>query len=373
MKIKMMVMKMGNVKQLQNALLVTAGSILFQSSALSHHGTAGQFDASRVVEVSGVITNIAYVNPHSYVYFDVEAEDGQVKNWNCELRSSSILNRSGWSVDMFSTGTEVDIVGVPARRDPEGCYVETISFNGGPAIERYAQLEEGQFEVNTARPNVTSWGDPNFSGYWAAEQRLYGVISNTYSGDDNGLRADGQLTEAARLGGVGMLQLTEAGQAAKDAVIGGDDSVTGRLDCSPRNFYNDWTFDQLTNEIIQDQDKIILKQGFMSTERTIYLGMEEHPEDLEPSWNGHSIGYWQGDTLVVDTIGFTEFITVGGARSNQFRATETFILDTERGAIVRTYEGEDPLYWPEKQTGEQIVFLTDYPYEPYGCDDRAFE
>ena len=32
----------------------------------------------------------------------------------------------------------------------------------------------------------------------------------------------------------------------------------------------------------------------------------EHPRNLLPTWNGHSIGHWEGDTLVVDTIGFND-------------------------------------------------------------------
>ncbi len=36
--------------------------------------------------------------------------------------------------------------------------------------------------------------------------------------------------------------------------------------------------------------------------RQIYLDGREHPKDLDPSWTGHSIGKWDGDTLVIDTV-----------------------------------------------------------------------
>jgi hypothetical protein len=38
--------------------------------------------------------------------------------------------------------------------------------------------------------------------------------------------------------------------------------------------------------------------------RQVFLDGREHPKDLNPTWLGHSIGHWEGDTLVVDTVGF---------------------------------------------------------------------
>ena len=52
--------------------------------------------------------------------------------------------------------------------------------------------------------------------------------------------------------------------------------------------------------------------------RSIYVGMKAHPADLDPTWNGHSIGRWEGKTLVVDTVGLNDRVSHlpfgGGAR-----------------------------------------------------------
>lgn len=335
---------------------------LSSTSLMAHHGTNGQFDASKTLNLSGVITDVAYVNPHAYVYLDVTGEDGEVANWNCELRSASVLNRSGWKKEMFATGTKVDIFGAAARRDPNGCYVETISFNGGPAIERYAQIEEGMLEPETGRPQLTPWGVPYIGGDWAATQRLHGTIT-------------GPNPTAPAMGGNrgGGIQLTAAGQAARDSNVQEGDNVTGRLDCEPRDFFRDWIFDQIPNGVYQEEDKIVLKYGFMSTKRTIHLNMEEHPEDIEPSWAGHSIGRWEDGELIVDTVGFTQVTTSRLTRSEEYKTTERFVLDHAAGSLTRTYEAEDPLFWTSKQTGQDVVYLSDYPYEPYNCDDRSVE
>ena len=70
--------------------------------AVAHHGAQSQFDQSKSLEVSGVVTKIRFVNPHSYVYFDVTNDDGTVDSWRCEMRAATVLKRSGWSADMFT-------------------------------------------------------------------------------------------------------------------------------------------------------------------------------------------------------------------------------------------------------------------------------
>jgi hypothetical protein len=51
---------------------------------------------------------------------------------------------------------------------------------------------------------------------------------------------------------------------------------------------------------------IIFQTGGSHSYRTIYMDGRQHPKDLAPSYYGHSIGHFEGDTLVVDTIGYNE-------------------------------------------------------------------
>ena len=51
---------------------------------------------------------------------------------------------------------------------------------------------------------------------------------------------------------------------------------------------------------------IFLGVGAPHSWRNVYMDGRPHPKDLKPSWYGHSIGKWEGDTLVVDTVGFNE-------------------------------------------------------------------
>jgi len=50
----------------------------------------------------------------------------------------------------------------------------------------------------------------------------------------------------------------------------------------------------------------LLYEGNMHSFRQIFMDGRKHPEDPTPTWFGHSIGWWEGDTLVVDTVGFND-------------------------------------------------------------------
>ena len=129
--------------------------LLVASATSAHHGSTSQFDQSKTLEVSGIVVKIRFVNPHSYVYFDVTTDSGEVQNWRCEMRAATALKRSGWSADMFTAGTRIYIEGVPAWREPHGCYVSRISLDDGDVIARNERLEGAEGEVDTQdRPAV---------------------------------------------------------------------------------------------------------------------------------------------------------------------------------------------------------------------------
>ena len=93
---------------------------LAAGSAGAHHGIAN-FDLNTDIEVRGVVTDVEFINPHSWVYIEVTEQDGTITPWRCELRGASVLRRSGWREDMFPAGMEIRITGSPDRRDATTC------------------------------------------------------------------------------------------------------------------------------------------------------------------------------------------------------------------------------------------------------------
>src|SRR6476619_6813130 len=83
---------------------------VFVERADAHHG-AGRYDMRQNVELDGKLTRLDFVNPHSYVYFDVVGGDGKVVAMKCEMRSATVLRRSGWSPEMFKPGASIKVAG----------------------------------------------------------------------------------------------------------------------------------------------------------------------------------------------------------------------------------------------------------------------
>lgn len=64
-----------------------------------------------------------------------------------------------------------------------------------------------------------------------------------------------------------------------------------------------WELGLFPIEILEAPDRLVIKPENSALARHIYLDRSRHPDDLDPTWMGDSIGKWEGDVLVVDTIG----------------------------------------------------------------------
>jgi hypothetical protein len=82
-------------------------------------------------------------------------------------------------------------------------------------------------------------------------------------------------------------------------------------------------------EIVQSRDKIIFFSEWMDAYRRVYMDGRRVPPDWDPAYNGYSTGRWEGDTLVVETVGLREDTTLdryGSPHSDAMRITERIRL-----------------------------------------------
>jgi hypothetical protein len=86
------------------AMLVIACGTL---PALAHHGFDTEYDGKKKVKLTGVVTKVAWTNPHMRVYIDVTGPDGTVVNWNLELTSPNRIRRQGWGPNDLLPGEKV--------------------------------------------------------------------------------------------------------------------------------------------------------------------------------------------------------------------------------------------------------------------------
>jgi hypothetical protein len=361
--------------------------VLWSSAASAHH-SFGTFLMNEDIELDGVVTKLDFVNPHSWLHFDVTAADGSKATYRCEMRSATTLRRSGWTQAMFAAGTRVTIQGSPDRVDPHSCYVSTIIFADGTQLDRYGQRIEA--EPATQRAARTASGEPNLAGDWATEQLVMTdskgrdgtLVPLSRVGDfEPGGVPEGQReipgargTAEAAAGGLPLarpaprsaIELTAAGRAAMEALVALPRAVRS---CLPGSIVSEWSGESV-NRITQNADTIVLQYGRSGLTRTIHLNMAEHPADIEPSRAGHSIGRFENDVLVVDSVGFEPGTLTGVTpHSGALHVVERFSLDPATMALKREYTAEDPLYLTETYSRSDTVSPSAVPYAPDVCED----
>jgi hypothetical protein len=360
-----------------NRFAGVAAALLVSSAALAHHGM-GLYDRSKPVELRGVIRGIDFVNPHSYLRFDVTGADGKVVAMRCETRAATLLRRSGWTPEMFVVGAPVTVYGFAHRDDPTACYLEDIKIGDAPRMNRNDQFEVTSKTDLSSRPARLPSGEPNISGDWAQEQWVIargagGLVPKHLVADvESGKVAVKDIPPSGW--GPRPVTLTARGKAEADAFRMWSPEDNPRLRCRPTSIILDWIFDGPVNRITQEKDRIVIDYGLFSFQRVIHMDTAAHPAKITPSYSGHSIGRWDGDVLVVDTIGFEPGVIAAPIKnSGELDVVERFKLDPKAWTLTRDYVAEDPVYFTDKYVGSDTVLVADVPYEPHPCNELTPE
>jgi hypothetical protein len=112
-------------------------------------------------------------------------------------------------------------------------------------------------------------------------------------------------------------------------------------------------------ELPELQRVFVFDIGGPQTYRTIYTDGRSHPVNLRPSYYGHSIGWWEGDTFVVDTTGFNEGFWIdrdGMPHTEKLHTVERLtrvdavtlryeLVVDDPGAYTRPWKGQTNLRW----------------------------
>lgn len=117
-----------------------AGALLV-AAAQAHHSLSGQFDTGRTFEISGVVSRVDWVNPHTYVYVDVKQPDGSVLTWKIESLPVAMMRKAGLSKgELMGDGRPVKLTAHPARGgEPRLGYLVHMRMGDGRDIQ-FAQI-----------------------------------------------------------------------------------------------------------------------------------------------------------------------------------------------------------------------------------------
>ena len=98
-------------------LAAAAAGIAFSGAVSAHHSTAAEFDNSKPISFTGVVTKIQWMNPHIYTHIEVKDADGKAITYRVEGGPPNQLYRQGWRMDSLKIGQTVTVSGLRAKNE----------------------------------------------------------------------------------------------------------------------------------------------------------------------------------------------------------------------------------------------------------------
>jgi hypothetical protein len=318
-------------------LVIAATAALGGVSSEAHHSEAA-FDMDAVVAFRGTVSEFSWRNPH--VYFRVSTTDaaGHAIEWEVETGATPLLARSGWTRDSLRVGDEIAVRGHPAR-DRKRLYTILISLD--------------KADGTTLQQTVAN------SAATAAATSLAGVWKGNIA----------YLADLAQ--GFDAIPLTPAGAAAQATFdVNAENPAAACIAYpTPATILVSGFF---LSEIELGVDIITIRNEWFDVERTVYMDGREHPADSERSLLGHSIGWWEDDTLVVDTRGFADHRSpyqTGVPSGPRKHVVERYTLSDDGRSIAVEFMLEDPDFLAEPFSGSaEWIYRPDLDFFAFDCD-----
>ncbi|HEY7671159.1 MAG TPA: DUF6152 family protein [Gammaproteobacteria bacterium] len=296
------------MRHLPTALSALAATALFGAPAFAHHSQA-MFDTSQEILIEGTVARFDWVNPHMYLIVETTGPDGK-----------------------------------PALVEGEGLGITQALVDG---LDREA-LKAGTHVVMRANPNRGGWGkqvrildvtteDGEIHGFYTANTRNRTL---TPAESLQGHWAPNRAALGAGFGAMARWPITAEGRAIQGQLL-----ADGLCFVEPTPFLE--VLDELrTIEIGTDEVVMRFDNTGDHVVRTIYLNAE-HPADVQPSLHGHSIGRWEGATLVIDTIAYEpnpSGLGINVPSSPGKHTVERLTLTEDRTRLRYEATVEDPVY-----------------------------
>ncbi len=294
-----------------------ATALLAGSAAFGHHSPAA-YDQAAEILIDGTIAEVDWRNPHVYLTVETVGADGAPALQEIEGNSVSSLRSIGVSREQLVIGAPV-VVRAFANRRGEGrtALGADVTFEDGSVLPLSASGR------GTTAPTATTPAQ-SIAGHWTPPQnpRLIPTVMGW--------------------------PITPAGRAAQAASLGGPGAVTISIGCASLQPPMLTMLPPLRIiEIGENEATMTVDADGAVLVRTVHLDQAEHPADLAPSPLGHSIGRWEGETLIIDSIGFEPHITgIGfGVPSGLGKhLVERLTLTEDRLGLQYELTVEDPEY-----------------------------
>jgi hypothetical protein len=299
-------------------LLVPVLTGLAWTTAVAHHSPA-IFDQDREIVLEGVVSGYNWKYPHVYIFVDAEDDSRQIMRWQVEGDDPKTMSRSGWTATTLVVGDRV-LVRAHPDRNAERHHALMVSLTTPDGTTLIPEVLDAPPPTVAAVDIFSLWDPSAFND----------VVENVDSGS-----------------------LTEKGAAAQ-AVYTEEDAPESQ--CVPPPPPATVVVSLL--EIKRQEEHVLIRTEEFQIERIVYMDGREHPADGERTNQGHSIGWWDGDVLVVDTTHFADHLngnSLGIPSGAQKHLVERFQLTEDRTQLRFDFVLEDPEYLREPLTGGIVL------------------
>jgi hypothetical protein len=298
----------------KTTLFACSMALALAAPALAHHSAAA-YDTQKELKVTGTVLQYRFANPHVYLTLQIKRDDGSTSTMEVEAGAAAVLNGLGFTKNSVAAGEVVTVVGNPARSKPDAFMLgrELYKRDG-----TYVPLNIASRSVYESKTAIAT----TIAGTWFSPRTEFGGF----------------------IGSTGRWTLTDKGKAAASSA---DERTRNALkDCIPVGAPALMFYPVATTIAVQ-RDRVVMNVDWMDSTRTMYLDGRAHPPASQTSLQGHSVGRWEGKTLVVETTNFKEHpmgLSLSMPASTQKRLLERFALTEDGKSLVYSGVLEDPVY-----------------------------
>jgi hypothetical protein len=350
--------------------------ILLAAAAVAQHTAI--YDSARKVTLKGPVTRIDWVNPRAYLFLDVSDAAGVAANWAVEFGNPVELEKTGWNRNSLKIGDVVRVEASPARGPAHQALASSIvlASTGKPLFVEPPQRRPA------ARPEpAPRWPDghvrlgapPGKKGYWGRVSSSV-LVENT--GAKIAMNSEGLLANLADADRVApFLPWAKAVYEYRQRTLLKDDPINRCLPPGgPRQF-------QMPNgfQFIEQPSLgriLVLLGGGNRNWRVIFTDgrPQGEPDEVVRGYYGNSVGHWEGDTLVVDSIGFNEhfWMTTGGLPHTEALHLVEHISRPDFNTLKYEVTVDDPRTYTRTWSGGWTVqWVPDQEIQEYFCEENA--
>jgi len=330
--------------------MVLASLAMPLALAHAHHSFLGTFQDGKTIQVTGVVSEFHFFNPHVAIYFNVTNADGSVTKWMSEGNAASGYRRLGWTPETLRKGDTVRISGDATRDGSPMVTMAKVELLNARDLSVARVLTEQQSGMTPAvaqrsaqqeLPLKLGDGHPNLSAAWTEGERLrYPPVP-----------------------------YNEAGKALQASARIADDP---QIFCEPPGLVRQAGSTPHAIRITQMKDRVLLEYEEYGGRREIPFAANKSASGVKTNL-GTSVARYEGDALIIETRNLAgNWISPHGDQlSDQTTIVETYrrVDDPKNGPMLSIQlVATDPVYLKEPFVISKTKRYSDnYQFIPNEC------